>query len=73
MMDMTSVIVNDILNDEKKMARIANIAATHDQLGQAKNYICALSRKYKVKVSNDDQNYMAWKIVEEVWYGRKAE
>lgn len=73
MMNMTDVIVDKIINDEKKMARIANIAGMHNQLCQAKKYICALSREYKVKVSNDKQESMAFKIMEEVWYGRKAE
>lgn len=72
-MDMTDVIVDKIFNDEKKMARIANIAGMHNQLCQARKYICALSREYKVKMTKDQSETMAWKIVEEVWYGRKAE
>ena len=74
MMDMImNVIVDRILNDEKKMERIANIATRHDRLGQVRKYICALSREYRVKFTNDQTESMAWKIVDTVYYGRKAE
>ena len=69
---MMDVIVDRILNDEKKMERIANTATRHDKLGQAGKYICALSREYRVKFTNDQTESMAWKILEEVLYGGKA-